>query len=310
MTGHEMNFGSSEFEKLLGVRLGEKAKTQIDSFNIQYSILSHEEEHLVVKELVDEIFRLDLSVASRKRVSDWDEGWGQNLLDFQKDGSVKSLIPRYFGKNKVNRLNQKLVQSQDTDFELKLLRCLESWVFDEYLSTFESIYEIGCGTGHNLVFLQQFAENAELTGLDWVESSQTLIDLISASRKNLKLTSGKFDYFNPDINLKLRDGSAIFTIASLEQIGKDFEKFVDFLMRNKPQLVVHIEPFEDLLDPYYLLDNLSIQYMRKRNYINGYVEHIQNLEKEGNAKIHRYQRSYIGSKHIDGYTVLIWSPNY
>ncbi len=80
-------------------------------------------------------------------------------------------------------------------------------------------------------------------------------------------------------------------------------------MSNKPELVVHIEPFEDLLDPFFLLDNLSIQYMRKRNYINGYVEHIQNLEKEGKAKIHRYQRSYIGSKHIDGYTVLIWSPS-
>jgi SAM-dependent methyltransferase len=303
-----MKFDSYEFEKLLGVRLSEKAKTQIDSFNIQYSVLSHEEEHLVVKELVDEIFRLDLSVASSKRVSDWNEGWGQNLLDFQKDGSITSLIPRYFGKNKVNRLNQKLVQSQDADFELKMLRCLESWIFDEYLSTFKSIYEFGCGTGHNLVFLQQFVEDAELTGLDWVESSQTLINLISAVRKNLKLTSEKFDYFNPDINLKLRDDSAVFTIASLEQIGKDYEKFVDFLIRNKPRLVIHVEPFEDLLDPYFLLDNLSIQYMRKRNYINGYVEHIKSLEKEGKAKIHCFQRSYIGSKHIDGYTVLIWSP--
>lgn len=79
-----MNFDSREFEKLLGVCLGEKAKTQINSFNIQYSILTHEEEHLVVKELVDEIFRLDLSVAGRERESDWSEGWRQNLLDFQK----------------------------------------------------------------------------------------------------------------------------------------------------------------------------------------------------------------------------------
>ena len=79
-------------------------------------------------------------------------------------------------------------------------------------------------------------------------------------------------------------------------------------MSSRPKLVVHIEPFEDLLDPYNLLDNLSVQYMRKRGYINGYCEYVQSLESQGKATIHKFQRSFIGSRFIDGYTVFVWSP--
>ena len=303
-----MKFTSEVFEQILGVRLSRRASSEINSFGIDYDELRQDQELKEVKLLVDEIFRLDLVSASRKRMPDWEDGWGQNLRDFEKDFLPENLFPKYFGKYPINRLNQKLVLSNTEHFELKMLRSLQTWIFDEYLSDFDSIYEFGCGTGHNLIFLRKFNAFAKLTGLDWVESSQALITLIGKQAQDTKLFGQKFDYFNPNSDLVLEENSAVFTVASLEQIGSEFLPFVNFLFRNQPKLIVHIEPFEDLLDPYNLLDNLSIQYMRKRGYINGYCEYIQDLESQGKAKIHKFQRSFIGSRFIDGYTILIWSP--
>jgi len=303
-----MNFKPEDFERIWGVDLGDRARKEIDSFKIEYDELPHDQELEEIKLLIDEIFRLDLVSASRKREPEWQDGWAQNLRDFKKYLKPENLFPKYFGKYSVNRLNQKLVSSKTEHFEVKMLRSFQAWIFDEYLSDFALIYEFGCGTGHNLVFLRKFNAFANLIGLDWVESSQALISLIAEQSKDSKLSGQKFDYFNPNNELVLGENSAVLTVASLEQIGDEYLPFVSFIIRNKPNLVVHIEPFEDLLDPYNLLDNLSIQYMRKRGYINGYCEYIQFLESQGKAKIHRFQRSFIGSRFIDGYTVLIWSP--
>lgn len=303
-----MKFTSKDFERILSVKLGVRASREIDSLALEYDELPRARELEEIKRLIDDIFLVDLVAASRKREPEWEDGWTQNLRDYKEHSMPRDLVPKYFGKYPVNRLSQKLVSSDVEDFELKMLRSLQAWIFDEYLSNFPSVYEFGCGTGHNLLFLRKFNVAANLIGLDWVDSSQALISLICKQTNDSKLSGQKFDYFNPNNELILNPDSAVFTVASLEQIGSEYLPFVDFIMSSKPKLVVHIEPFEDLLDSYNILDNLSIQYMRKRGYINGYCEYIQNLESQGKARIHRFQRSFIGSRFIDGYTVMIWSP--
>lgn len=303
-----MRFTSESFERMLGVVLGDKAREEIDSFALEYEEIPHERELEEIKLLIEEIYSVNLVPASRKREPDWENGWSENLRDFKEHLMPEKLIPRYFGKHSINRLNRKFVSSDDKDFELNMLRSIQAWLFDEYLFDFTSIYEFGCGTGHNLVFLRKFNAFANLIGLDWVESSQTLISLIAEQIGDEKLSGKKFDYFDPDYELVLDKNCAVFTVASLEQIGSEYLPFVNFILANKPDLVVHVEPFEDLLDPFDLIDNLSIQYMRKRQYINGYCEYIKLLASQGKARIHKFQRSFIGSRLIDGYTILIWSP--
>lgn len=304
----DMNFTAQDFEQLLGLQVGPTARNEIESLELEYSYLTPDEEIQAVMTIVRELFRDDLVYASRDREPAWEQGWGENLEEYSNSPSVESLLPKYFGRSPINRLGQKFIKGTMPDFEVKILRCLQSWIFEKYLSTFESIYEFGCGTGHNLLFLRKFNESANLTGLDWVESSQSLISLISRETEDSKLSGVKFNYFAPDTSFRLQPDSAVFTVASLEQIGNDFHPFLDYLVQNRPKLVVHIEPFQDLLDPYNFMDNLSIQYMRKRKYINGYCEAILDLERQGKAQVHLYQRSFIGSHFIDGYTILIWSP--
>jgi hypothetical protein len=171
-----------------------------------------------------------------------------------------------------------------------------------------NLYEFGCGTGNNLVKIREFNNNLELYGLDWVESSQKIINLIAKETKDNKLHSAKFDYFNPDEAFSIKEDSIVLTVASLEQTGTEFKQFLAYLLNQKPKIVIHIEPMWEPLDKNNNLDSLSIRYFNKRNYLNGLYLHIEKLSKEGRLEIDRYFRSFVGSFFVDGYSVVVWKP--
>ena len=124
--------------------------------------------------------------------------------------------------------------------------------------------------------------------------------------KNIK--GYNFDFFKPNKKIKIADNSAIYTVAALEQIGSNYKAFVSYLLKNKPDICVHVEPIAELLDENRLIDNLSIKYFRKRNYLNGYLDYLKGLEKHGEIKIIEAKRPYIGSLFIEGYSIIVWSP--
>jgi hypothetical protein len=115
----------------------------------------------------------------------------------------------------------------------------------------------------------------------------------------------QFDYFKPKFIMP--ENSAVLTVASLEQVGKKFKPFVKYLLQVKPRVVVHIEPIPELLDKTILIDYLSIKYMAKRKYLTGYLDYLRLLEKNGYIKILEARRSGIGSKFIDGYSIIVWT---
>ena len=100
----------------------------------------------------------------------------------------------------------------------------------------------------------------------------------------------------------------MLTVAALEQTGTRYERFLRYLIKQKPKIVIHIEPIPELLDPDNLIDYLSIKYMEKRKYLSGYLTHLKELEKQGKIKILEARRSGIGSQYIDGYSIIAWRP--
>lgn len=101
---------------------------------------------------------------------------------------------------------------------------------------------------------------------------------------------------------------AEFSSDEKEKIGARWDKFIQYILRNRPKLCIHIEPVAELLDSGKLIDYLSIEYFKKRNYLEGFLNGLRQLEKEGKVRIHRAQRTYIGSLYIEGYSVVVWSP--
>lgn len=260
---------------------------------MKYKTLNKNEEEAVIIEILNILLDDSLPFSGAHRKKQWEKGWGENL----KSGDI---TPKYFGKYKVNRLNGKFVWGLSTDYEQQMLYTIVDKLAKKYLTKAKNIYEFGCGTGHNLLRIKKINKSATLHGLDWVTSSQKIV-------RKLGMKGHQFNYFNPS-NLKLEPHSAIYTVASLEQTGTNYKKFVAYLLKNKPEVCVHIEPIPELLDQTKLIDYLSIKYMEKRKYLSGYLNYLKKLERQGKIKIHEAKRSGIGSMYIDGYSIIVWSP--
>ncbi len=261
---------------------------------MKYKLLNKKEEDQVIIQILETLLDPSLPFSGQHRRQQWEKGWGENL----KSGDA---TPKYFGKHKVNRINQRFVVGNTKKFEQNMLYSIVRELGYKYLTKAKDIYEFGCGTGHNLLEIQKINKTAKLHGFDWTKSSNAIV-------KKLGFDSKNFDFFEPDFSIGLQPDSAVYTVAALEQVGTRFEQFLKYLLRNKPSVVVHIEPIPELLDKNNLLDYLSIKYMEKRKYLTGYLDTLRIMEKNGIIKILEARRSGIGSMFIDGYSIIVWKP--
>lgn len=262
----------------------------------KYRYLTRKEEEQSIIEIMDVLLDSSVPFSGAHRKKQWEKGWSENA----KSGNI---TPRYFGKYLVQRLNGRLIVAKDKDYEVNKLHELVLNMATKYFKKSKEIWEFGCGTGHNLVAIKQVLPQAIMVGADWTRSSQKIVNNLGHDFAGVN-----FDYFNPPRSTKLVSGAGIITVASLEQTGTGYKKFVSWLLKNKPAVVVHIEPIPELLDSTVLLDYLSIKYMEKRKYLSGYLDYLRSLEKKGKLKILEARRSGIGSFLIDGYSIVAWKP--
>lgn len=279
---------------------------RLSKMDFSYSELSEVQFGSAVNEIT-EALNSDLSQAGEHRLPAWETGWGENKEMYLHNGDSDALIPGYFGKFPLVRWNQRLIAPNSKTMEYDLLGFLLDWVFDTYLDGSRIIYEFGCGTGHNLVRARARHQDTVLWGLDWSEESQKLIEAYSKNN-DAKLFARNFDYFNPDYSFELDQGSKVITVASLEQTGTRYREFVYYLVSQPVDMVVHIEPIGEVLDPNHPLDYLSLQYFQRRGYLDGLLSFLQELEIAGKIDIVDTRRTYVGSFFIDGYTLLAWRP--
>jgi len=258
--------------------------------------------------LHDELMRRILPVSGEKRKADWEVGWQENLKLLHL-GAANALTPRYFGKYPYVRFNGVFAKAQ-SDTELRFLRAILLNEIEPLIQRFEieRIIEFGCGTGHNLFFLSEFFPNLTFVGTDWSEQSEKIIRHASKMKqiKNV-LATQSFDYFNPNIEFRIDENSLVLSVASLEQVGRRFGAFLKFLINKKPRLCLHIEPEEDLLNADDKFDQSSINYMRKRGYLNGFLSELREREIKGEVRILGSKRSNLGSFPMDGYSIIAWT---
>ncbi len=296
-----------DFEEIFGEALSDRVGKKIEDYKFVYEDFTAEERDALILRILEVLNAPDIIRAGQHRLDQWNDGWAENLT-LLKESSPSALIPKYFGKYPRLRWRQKFIKPISDNFEYNMLAAIQDWLFDRYLKDVGSIYEFGCGTGHNLKRAREANSEAILYGLDWVASSQEIIALTAEKENDKKLKGIRFDMFHPDKTLSLDENSGIYTIAALEQIGDGFKDFVAYLLDKKPKICIHVEPIGEVLDPRNLMDYLSLQYFKKRNYLNGFLEYLQGLEKEEKIVIHKVQRGYIGSLFIEGYSIIVWSP--
>lgn len=296
-----MRLKTKDFSEVFQEKLSLWLQKKIYQLGLIYRPMKETEKEQYLLTVIREILEKDLPQAGPQRLKRWEKGWRENLVDLRTKKPVEAVIPHYFGKYPVIRFKQDFIKPLSKNFEYHSLAVITYWLLEKYFKSATTIYEFGCGTGHNLLRAREVNQGAEVWGLDLAKSSQKII-------KKLGFKAAGFDFFKPNQQFKLRPNSCILTVASVEQLGKRFKPIVQYWLKNKIKLCVNIEPINELLDKDNLLDYLSIEYAKKRNYVAGYLIYLKQLEKQGKIIIHRAQRTYIGSLFIDGYSVIVWSP--
>lgn len=283
--------------------------SRIEQYDFRHRTLDREERDRALLDMIKAVYEDSLPTSGPARHPIWEDGWAENLAAFKPEQAGREAAkPHYFNKYPIVRWMGDLYVAESPDYEYRMLSLIQDWLFDKFLRREKNVYEFGCGTGHNLFRVRDVNEAATLHGADWAQSAVNFINLQAKHGATHDLSAFRFDFFNPDPGVKLEPQSAVYTVAALEQTGTRFGAYVDWLIKQAPSIVLHIEPIEAVLVPDVLLDFLSVKYFIKRNYLRGFLGYLQGLEQAGRIKIHEVVRTHIGSKFIEGYTVIAWSP--
>ena len=277
--------------------------------NLRYRILSENEKNDVIKTVQEIVARNDLTVSNQDALPRWEKGW-QEILDLVKKNSFTEdlLIPQYFQKHKYLHFQDNYILAESDIFEHQISSLIRRIIFKKYLSSAKKIIEFGCGTGTSIVILSDLFPEKSLIGCDWSQPAVELIELI-AKKTNANVEGFRFNMFTLEGNDKIHFGSddAVITMHALEQIGSDFEPLLDFILRKKPSICVHLEPIYEFYENS-VYDNLAKQYHVKRNYLQGFLSKLRELQEKGTIEIIEEKRLKIGNSIHDHSSLVVWRP--
>ncbi len=286
----------------------EDCRELIAKSDFRYRILTGKEHDEIILRVLKTIDSKSLEAVGPHRKQVWEKGWSENFQSFVEKGyDVGELIPKYYRPYQILRINRRYAKAVDPNFEYNFFRVLRLWLFKKYLGSVEFVYEFGCGPGHNLVALAELYSEKKIHGLDWAGASVELLNKV-AETSNHNITGHLFDMFSPDDSLKLEGNSLVMTIGGLEQLGDNYESFLQFILRKSPELCLHVEPFCELYDENNLLDYLAIKHHKKRNYFGNYLGSLEQLEVKGEVELLKTQRVFFGGLFEDGWSYVVWRP--
>lgn len=274
--------------------------------DFRYRVLTGTERDATILRVLKTL-KADLEVSGPGRQPRWEAGWGENLKEFIASNYDPSmLVPKFVRRKEIIRLDGEFVLPESETFETDYVCVLRAWIFSSFFRGVGALYEFGVGSGHNLVEAAKYLPAAKLVGLDWAQVSKQILDELRR-HCGINVEGHVFDLNNPDPSLRFEPGAGVLTIGTLEQIGGNFDPFIDFLLERKPKVCVHVETLYEVYDQDVLVDWLAAAYLEKRNYLRGFLARMRELEAERRVRIVDLRRTF-GSFYHDGYTYLVWEP--
>lgn len=300
-----MKININDFEEILGAKLSNEAKELVKYENFSYQHVEHQERDKGVIKFIN--FLMQYKKESGPEYHEIREkGWQENYDSYIASGELNDLIPKFVRKKEFIRFDGGWIIPEDPDFETNFVMVLHDTIFRENFSDSSTIWEFGSGTGLNLVHLSKVLPNKPLYGCDWAMPSVKILQELNR-KLNLDIQSFQFNLFQPDDKVlkSIPKDSGLFTIGTFEQLGKNYQPILDFILNSNFKRIVHVETNYELYDENELLDFLSKKYIEKRNWLQGYFSALHELERQGKIRIIRENRTF-GSFFHDGYTITIW----
>ena len=279
--------------------LPKSIQLQLDKFfPIQYNELNSEQ--------YNEYYELCLEMLNKKLEVDWQDDWFSVLQNLRTNNdNVKSIIrPKWFRKNAFVNIQNclSLTETPYVDWEYQLIT--RQMLFYTHLKDMDNICEFGSGSGTNFYLINQILQDKNFILSDISVTSLKIIQELKRKLNRNNLTYNNID-IEQDIDLKLSDNTAVITSSVLEQIGDNYNNFINFILKEKPQIVINVEPIVELLDSKSGFDNVMNLYCEKRKYLTGYLTELEKLEKQKKIKIIMKKRTMVSGTFIEN-SVLIW----
>ncbi len=304
-----MNYTTQDFARLFGQnaeQLPGVCKRLAESLEFEYATPPPSVRDEIVLNVLKHIDSDKPTKVGPQRADIWESCWSENLRNFVSgDYALDRLVPDFIKAGQPVRLNQSYVFPKSPSFELDFFQVCRAYLFHRYFAETKSAYEFGCGSGFNLVALSQQFPHLQLYGLDWSKSSYEMVNKLAHTHA-IRVKGLSFNFFEPDRALALDRHSGVLTMCALEQVGPRHEQFVDYLLAQRPQVCVHMEPLVDLYDESNLVDYLAVRYHRKRGYLEGFLPRLKDLESKGDLEILDIRRFSFGSLYHEGYSYVAW----
>ena len=240
-------------------------------------------------------------IASPERHAVWEKGWQERLHAFRSSRDERDLIPQFLKPGLPVRWRQQFYHPADPEHELNYVRMVQAHIGDLMIEC-ESIHEFGCGTGFNLLAIKRRYPTKSVHGYDF---SVAAVALTEDAGRQLGVQAHIFDMADPERwKPHLGANAGVFTFGAVEQLGPHgFQKFIDYLIEQRPKVVVHVEPVPELLDPENLVDHLSLMFHRKRQYTYGLLGYLHER-----VQVVEAERSWFGSTMLESYAQIVWRP--
>lgn len=299
-----------ELERVFNRNLPGYIHDRLDIEDIQYTPLSDRDNRALIAryhtDLTIDPYRFAPSGPHRESV--WADAWSETLERFKNSRyDIRALSPPFIDRASYVRWNGRYVYPVSPDFESRLYAIIREWVFREIVFADSRLYEFGAGSCFNIATYCKMFPKASAVALDWAPASVEIA--LSLKREcGLNVDGRRFDFFNPSHDITITGDSVVLTVGALEQIGSNFNLFLDYIMSNNPRRVVFIEPTVENYNKDNPFDEVAILYHNMRNYLTGLKPAIYDLQQHGKIRVVEDLRTTLGSKYHEGYQILAWEP--
>lgn len=306
----EVVIGPAEFEQALGIASGSldsRTAGLLREADLRFAKIKSSEQARLEAETAQ---RIDdgFTVVGEHRAGIWRDAWQEQLERFEASGfDVKALNPKFVDGSAILRWQGEYILSLTNQFELKMMEILRDMLFRKYLSDVDSFFEFGSGSAFNVAAYARLFPEVPACALDWAPAAVRIAELLR-EKLGLKVQGRRFDFFAPDNELVLGTSSGVFTMCALEQTGDRFGTFLDYLLKQHPRRVVHVEPTVELYDAASKHDQLAIEYHARRKYLTGLLPALKKLDADHRIDLLFSRRLRFGSRFHECFSIHVWEP--